>query len=169
MGHDRELRSPGPRVSAGEDPQARAFDGFVGTWDTKFAFIQEDGSRQYAHGQFIAGWVLDGRALQDLWIMTTPGQSGRWIGTTVRFFDPDRKRWRVTWVSPSARDVTMLEGGAEGDRIVLYANVPTGKLRWSFNDMTEHDFIWRGEKSSDGGKSWRLREEHHMHRMSRPS
>jgi hypothetical protein len=39
-------------------------------------------------------------------------------------------------------------------------------LRWSFNEIQTDSFIWRGEKSRDGGKTWRLREEHHMKRRN---
>jgi hypothetical protein len=39
-------------------------------------------------------------------------------------------------------------------------------LRWSFNDLKGDSFIWRGEKSGDGGKTWKLEEEHHMKRRN---
>ena len=161
------LRAPGPRIVAGEDPQARLFDRFAGTWNIDYCNILEDGSRENTRGQLLAGWVLDGRALQDVWIeFPTPG-SDRFMGTTIRFYDADRKTWRITWVSPLAHAVTLLEGGDEGGRIVLYGDVPRGRLRWTFNDITDQDFVWRGELSTDGAATWRLREEHHMRRAPR--
>jgi hypothetical protein len=39
-------------------------------------------------------------------------------------------------------------------------------LRWSFNDLKGDSFIWRGEKSRDGGKTWKLEEEHQMKRRN---
>src|SRR5438067_6437994 len=39
-------------------------------------------------------------------------------------------------------------------------------IRWSFNEMKPDSFVWRGEKSRDGGKTWKLEEEHHMTRRS---
>jgi hypothetical protein len=63
-----------------------------------------------------------------------------------------------------------LTGGQEGDRIVLYAQDPDGtRRRWSFNDIKDDSFTWRGEHSSDGGKTWRLMEEHHMKRRTATS
>lgn len=160
------LRAAGPRIVAGEDPRARVFDRFAGAWDVDYCNIHDDGSRERTRGQLLAGWVLDGRALQDIWIEFPAAGGDRFMGTTLRFYDTGRKTWRVTWVSPMAQAVTVLEGGDENGRIVLSAEVAKGRLRWTFSDMTDRDFRWRGELSTDGGSSWRLREDHHMQRAS---
>lgn len=154
------LRASGPRRSADEPAQARAFDSFVGSWDMQYTFIAQDGSRSHATGQVLAAWVLDGRAIQDLWIGIPPGQSERWIGTTLRFYDAGLKAWRVTWIAPRARAITLLTGGREGSRIVLNGDTPQGKVRWSFNDVTPDELMWRSELSVDGGATWRMREDH---------
>lgn len=161
------LRSPGPHIVPDEDPQARIFDNFVGTWDIQYTTIHDDGSRQKSTGQLLVGWILNGRALQDIWIWNEPGQAERSMGTTIRFFDPKRKVWRVVWTTPFALAVTMLEGGGDTRRIVLHGDGgPRGRLRWTFTDITANDFNWRGEFSTDSGKTWRLREDHHMRRAA---
>jgi hypothetical protein len=159
------LRAPGPRIVSTEDPAARLFDRAAGAWDVDYCNIREDGSRENTRGQLLAGWILDGRALQDVWIEFPASGGDRFMGTTIRFYDTERKTWRVTWVSPIVRAVTLLEGGDENGRIVLYNESPRGRLRWSFNDFTDKNFTWRGELSTDGGATWRLREEHHMRRV----
>jgi hypothetical protein len=160
------LRASGPRIVAGEDPQARAFDRFAGAWDIDYCNIRDDGSRENTRGQLLAGWVLDGRALQDIWIGFPSAGGDRFMGTTLRFYDDERKAWRITWISPMQQAVTLLEGGTENGRIVLLGSGPRGRLRWTFNDITDHDFRWRGELSTDDGNSWRLREDHYMRRRS---
>ena len=45
-----------------------------------------------------------------------PGHAERWMGTTLRFYDTERKVWRITWVSPFSRAVTLLEGHGEGQK-----------------------------------------------------
>jgi hypothetical protein len=159
-----ELRASGPRIVPGEDPQARQFDRFAGAWNIDYCTIGDDGSRKNTRGQLLAGWILDGRALQDIWIEFPAASGDRFMGTTLRFYDADRKTWRVTWVSPMAQAVTLLEGVEENGRIVLHGESPRGRLRWTFSDMTDKAFVWRGELSSDGGTTWRLREDHRMHR-----
>jgi hypothetical protein len=159
------LRAAGPLIVAGEDPQARLFDRLAGAWDIDYTTINDDGSRQKTRGQLLVAWVLDGRALQDIWLVFPKPGEDRFIGTTLRFYDPARKTWRITWVSPIAQAVTLLEGGDESGRIVLHGRGPKGRLRWTFSDITDEDFAWRGELSTDGGTTWRLREDHRMLRM----
>lgn len=163
------LEASGPHPALGE--AARLFDRFVGTWDCDFAFHADDGTVSHGAGEVLVGWILDGRAVQDIWIgYPKPGSHAeRTIGTTVRVFDAKAKLWRVVWVAASLGSIITLEGGAEGDRIVLRGKDTDGaQLRWSFNDITNDSFVWRGEQSRDGGKTWRLQEEHRMHRRGAP-
>src|SRR5439155_11817972 len=48
--------------------EARTFDRFVGTWDCDFSFHLDDGSVRHKRGELLFGWLLDGRAVQDIWI-----------------------------------------------------------------------------------------------------
>ena len=162
----RELVAPGPRILPGDPPEARLFDRVAGSWDVDYTNIRDDGTRDKVRGELLVGWVLDGRALQDLWIQFPKPGEDRFIGTTLRFYDPDRKKWRVTWVSAGAKAVTVLEGGEEDGRIALYADSPKGRTRWSFSNITDKAFVWQGESSTDGGKTWRMREDHRMYRRA---
>lgn len=131
------LSAPGPHASLGD--QVRTWDRFVGTWDCDFGFYLEDGSVRHSPGELEVGWVLDGRAIQDLWI-TYPkdGEQERGIGTSIRFFDDKAKTWRVVFVSPKYGAVLTVQGGMEGDRIVLRGqDADGGQLRWSFNDLKD--------------------------------
>jgi hypothetical protein len=156
-----------PHSSLGD--QARVFDRFVGTWDCDYVHYEKDGSVKRYPGEVIFGWIIDGRALQDIWIWYEKGRStnDRGIGTTLRIFDPKSGRWRIVWVSPAAGIIKILTGGGVGDRIVLEGKADDGSsLRWSFNDIRNDSFVWRGETSSDEGKTWRLTAEYHMRRRS---
>ena len=87
------LASTNPNPSMGNE--ARTFDRFVGTWDCDFSFHLDDGSVRYQRGELLFGWILDRRAVQDIWI-TYPadGQKDRTIGTSLRFFDTALKQDR---------------------------------------------------------------------------
>jgi hypothetical protein len=165
----KTLRAMGPHPSLGD--QANVFGRFVGTWDVDYAFFSEDGKATHSSGELIVGWVMDGQALQDLFITypTGTGEKGE-IGTTLRYFDKESGKWHVTYVEPDLDTVVKLTGGQEGDRIVLYGDGRAGsKLRWSFNDIEDDSFTWRGERSRDGGKTWRLDQEYHMKRRTSAS
>ena len=57
-------------------------------------------------GELHVGWVLGGRAVQDVWIV--PGRDVRgeipaslaFHGSAVRFYDPAIDAWRCTWIDP---------------------------------------------------------------------
>src|SRR5436190_23057272 len=95
------LSALGPHPSLGDE--ARVFDRFVGTWDCDYTFFLADGSTKHSVGEIKFGWILDGQAVQDIWI-AYPKEAGkeRGIGTTVRFFDTKLKTWRIIFVSPPA-------------------------------------------------------------------
>jgi uncharacterized protein len=158
------LPADGPNPSLGAE--AKVWDQFVGTWDCDYTFHAEDGTITRSKGELLFGWILDGRAVQDIWISypQKPNEE-RLMGTSVRLFDPRTGIWRVVFVLPAFNILTTVEGRAQGDRIVLEGQTSDGeRRRWSFNDITPISFVWRGESSRDGGKTWRLAEEHRMKR-----
>ena len=158
------LGSPSPNPMLGDE--ARTFDQLVGTWDADFGFHRPDGTVQHKKGELHFGWVMDGTAMQDLWI-GYPAEAGkeRSIGTTLRFLDPQTKQWRIVFINPRFNYVVTAQGRREGDRIVLHGTDTDGHpLRWTFMEITPQAFHWQGEKSYDDGKSWKLEEDHHMKR-----
>jgi hypothetical protein len=159
------LQAMGPHPSLGD--QAKVFGRFVGTWDAEYTEFSKDGKTTHSSGEVIAGWVMDGRAIQDLFIIyPSAARKERFIGTTLRYFDPKSGTWRVTFIDPENDAVVRFTGGAVGDdRIVLLSQDTDGReTRWSFNDIRPDSFVFRDEASGDGGKTWRLREEDHMKR-----
>jgi len=160
------LRSADANPSIGDE--AKTFDRLVGTWDADFAFYRADGSVFHRKGELLFGWVMDGHAIQDLWIGDpSENQKERTIGTTIRFFDTALKQWRVVFVNPQFNYVVTAQGGREGDRIVLHGRDTDGlPIRWTFSEMKPDSFHWQGEKSHDGGKTWKVEEDHHMKRRS---
>lgn len=155
-----------PHPSLGD--QAQVWERFIGTWDTDYGFYLSDGSVRHLVGELLFGWVLDGRAIQDIWISyPSDGTKERNIGTSIRFFDDKSRTWRVVFVAPAYGALLTMQGGSEGNRIVLRGTDDEGAaIRWSFNDIHADSFVWRGEKSGDGGTTWRLEEEHHMRRRA---
>ena len=52
---------------------------FVGSWDITWAGIGPDGRPVTARGELHFGWVLGGRAVQDVWIVPGRGARGEQI------------------------------------------------------------------------------------------
>ncbi len=82
------------------------FGQFVGSWDLEWTGTGANGERATAVGELHVGWVLGGRAVQDIWIVPGHGQPGvgqppsAFHGSTIRFYDPSAGAWRSTWVEP---------------------------------------------------------------------
>jgi uncharacterized protein len=137
--------------------QAKAFDGIIGAWEFDCTLTPEGAPVEQYRGEWTFDWVLDGTAIQDVITAYRGGAPQGQKGTTLRYFDRKQGYWRVLFIVPLSGKVIDLHGGQVGERIVLEGVDVTGALlRWSFNDMQPDSFLWRGETSSDGGKSWRV-------------
>ena len=148
------------------------FGQFVGSWDVDATYFDRDGTlTAERRGEWHFGWVLEGRAIQD--VLTTPpreerrrtGAPAKEYGTTVRFYDPRIDAWRVTWMAPVFGGVTNLIARQVGNDIVLEGRGPDESLeRWTFSEITPDAFRWRGEVSSDEGRTWFTNEEMRVRR-----
>jgi hypothetical protein len=160
------LQASGPHPSLGD--QASVFGRLVGTWDVEYTDFAKDGKAIHRSGELIFGWVLDGRAIQDLWIVDPSGtRKDREVYADLRYFDPKSGTWSAVFVDPEDASVAKFSGGAVGDdRIVLESQdlVARQTRRWSFNDIRPDSLVFRDEASSDGGKSWTLKSEYLMRR-----
>jgi hypothetical protein len=159
------LEATSPNPSLGD--QAQVLGRLVGTWDVEYTDFAKDGKAIHRTGEFIVGWVMDGRALQDLWIVNPSGKrKDREVYTDLHYFDPKTRTWRATFVDPEHGSVARFTGGGVGnDRFVLETlDIDSRQTRWSFNDIRPDSFVWRDEASSDGGKTWRLQAEYQMKR-----
>lgn len=85
----------------------------------------------------------------------TPVQA-LFYGTTLRTWDPRIAAWHIQYTDPASQTYSSMIGRTEGDDIVQLGKNEAGEtIRWSFRDIADTSFLWRGEVSQDGGKSWR--------------
>jgi hypothetical protein len=159
-----EAASPHPSLGA----QAEVLSRLVGAWDVEYIDFRKDGTTHHRTGELHFGWVLDGRVLQDVWVVDPSGASKeREVYTDLFYFEPKSGNWHVASVDPYEASVANFVGGVLGDdRIVLESHdlVPNETRRWSFNDIGPSSLVFRDEASSDGGKSWTLKSEYRMRR-----
>lgn len=153
------LASGGPLPELKE--QLALFGQFVGDWDIlENRSLQKDGTWSRSRGALHWRWVLEGRALQDIWT-SFDAKSGKEIvwGTTIRFYDPKIDAWRSTWISPRQGVVRTFVGRTAGREIVLEGSDPEGRPeKWVFFEIMPDSFKWRAEASNDGGRTFVLEE-----------
>jgi hypothetical protein len=157
------LRAEGPSADRGTNMELYGW--LIGSWDLNVTGFLPDGKQRCRPGEWHFGWALEGRAIQDVWIVPPrgPGRQGdaaanaNSYGTTLRTYDPRIDAWHIQWTDPVTQTYFTMIGRKEGDTIVQLGKSPDGALiRWSFTDITSDSFLWRGELSSDEGATWRV-------------
>ncbi|HXY37506.1 MAG TPA: hypothetical protein VEI07_25005 [Planctomycetaceae bacterium] len=156
------LRAAGPSAELTNDD--RLYDPLIGSWNVRAVDYLDDGSRRVNTGEWHFAYVLEGRAVQDVWI--SPPRSDRHAdmpkecnryGTTLRFFHPARKRWELTWTNPVSGARNVLVARRDGNDIVQEGRADEGDwMRWVFTEISKNSARWYGETSIDGGKTWKL-------------
>ncbi len=155
----------------GPDPALREklmlFGQFVGDWDIlECRNLQPDGTWSVGRGEIHWRWILEGRAVQDVW-MGWDEASGRMEpgGTTVRFYSPAIDAWHSVWISPDQDAVRPFIGRAVGSEIVLESHgIVDRPRRWTFSEITPDSFRWRGEFFDERREQWTLDEEMRVRR-----
>lgn len=173
------LHSDGPAPDRADKMELYAF--LVGDWETDLVAHAPDGKRHESRGEIHAGWVLEGRAIQDVWMTPrrderAPGAplpalpvTGAWYGTTLRVYDPAQDAWHILWSDPATGFYARQLGRADGRDIVQVGTMPSGAmLRWRFTEIQADSFHWLGEVSRDGGASWQLQVEVFAQRTGQP-
>ena len=165
------LEAAGPAPDRGRNMDLYAW--LVGSWQLDVIGYPANAPERRRPGEWHFGWVLEGRAIQDVWIV--PARRARrpdddlentYYGTTLRVYDPRIDAWHVQWSDPISQTFFTMIGRRHGDAIVQDGNGEGGNLiRWSFSDITPQSFRWRGEVSGDDGKTWRLNSEFFARRV----
>lgn len=155
--------------ASGRSPEipesADVYGWLVGSWDLKVLHygvcdLRSQNIRAEAH----FAWVLEGRGIQDVWIM--PSMVGRsqesdrtlnMYGTTLRIWDPANQNWQIRWTDPVSGREDRQTGRRVGNEIVqIGAKVDSTPTRWRFTEITPDSFHWIGEALDSDGKSWGL-------------
>lgn len=122
----------------------------IGRWTFDATVHRDDGTQHRGAGEIHFGWVLEGRAIQDVWVLP-----GVFYGMTLRVYDPGIDAWHILWNDPLQQFYARQVGRAQGANIVqLGKNNAGDAVRWSFTGIAANSFRWIGERSRDDGRSW---------------
>ena len=179
IAHQAEkLEFSGALAAAGrspEIPEAQDLYGWlIGSWELDVRHYWVDVKDRRIKGEVHFSWVLEGRAVQDVWIMPrrperspTPDKAANMYGVTMRVWDPAIQAWRVTWINPVTGARNDLIGRWSGKDIVQVGALTDGTpIRWIFSEITRDSFRWTGESLEADGKTWKLQGEFRARRIS---
>jgi hypothetical protein len=159
------LVASGAHASLGD--QAKVLEQLVGTWDVEYKDIQKDGRESHRSGQFIVSWVLDGRAIEDVWIVEpSEGRPEREVYTAIQYFDSKTRSWPMVFIDPEHASTARFTGGAtlDGRMVLQTSDLGRPQNRWSFTANGPDSLVFRDEYSSDGGETWKTLSEDHLKR-----
>ena len=157
------LAAPGRSAEIPES--ADVYGWLVGSWELEILHYRAiDMSRLGLKGEVHFGWVLEGRAIQDVWIMPrrsdrapSTDKANNMYGTTLRVWDGSIQAWRITWVNPVNGHREEQIGRRIGHDIVQVGARPDGTpTRWRYTEITPDSFHWIGESLLPDGETWRL-------------
>jgi hypothetical protein len=148
-----ECAEPHPDIPVGQ----RIFAPLIGSWDLVVTWYQNGVQVRQEAGEWHFAWVLEGRAIQDVWIVPPRklrAQSAHLYeyGTSLRFYDAELSAWQSTWIGPMHRVVhTFIARGDENGITMETTAAATKSLRWVFSQIKTESFRWENFEESDDG------------------
>jgi hypothetical protein len=141
------------------------FGFLIGSWNIDAVLHDPQGRARRIQGEVHASWVLEGRAIQDLFIFPrpadrTPGVRGPGdrYATTLRTYDRNRNAWRVLFINPAAVETNAeLIARRDRDTIAMEGKLADGTpIRWRYQDVTETSFHYSAQRLDSDGRTWRV-------------
>lgn len=125
------------------------FGKFIGEWNLDLTITHSDGSTLQYKGEWHFHRILEGRAIQDIWIIPDSAaqedNTFHEYGTTVRTFNPRTNAWKAVWVGPIQNQLFTFDIDDQNDQIVLTATNTPMDMKWSFFNISPNSFNWKSE------------------------
>lgn len=133
------------------------FEPLIGEWNFKWRDNIGTKYESVCDGKWTFSRVLEGRAIQDTFVTSkinpATGKTEREYGTTIRIYNPLKKKWDIFYGCTG--EAVLLVAEKEDNQIVLTCTVPAGfDMKWIFYDIEKDSFRWKNIQSSDQGKTW---------------
>lgn len=135
-----------PRGPVKEIPELALLDHFAGEWNNEVTVkTADDSERTKTTGAATGEWILDGRFLEQTWSVEAKDGFPGLKGTTIRTYDPDRKKYR-SWTFHSS-GYTQADSGEWDEKARTFT--------WTARDRARN--LTTSTKSSfpeDGQEQW---------------
>jgi hypothetical protein len=133
------------------------YDALLGAWEFRFQNRQQNGSFAPA---FSGHWSFEkkpgGMLIEDRWRGDNPTQRMDEGTYTFRSFDPRKKIWQIIGMTTSGGEFALGLTWTDGkDRFAIQHYGPT-IMRIRYFAIEENHFLWRADRTIDGGKTWLL-------------
>ncbi|HYD07674.1 MAG TPA: hypothetical protein VEC60_18200 [Reyranella sp.] len=156
------LQAKGPAADRAD--KMGLYGWLIGAWEMDVLVHTANEADYRAKGEIHFGWVLEGRAIQDVWITPSRGQrddtagaAANFYGSTFRIYDPALDAWHVFWLDPVKQFYSRMIGRADGKDIEQLTVNETPQRRWRFTEITPNSFHWTADvdEGEGGATQWR--------------
>ena len=172
------LHSDGPAPDRAD--KMGLYGWLIGAWEMDVHIPLANGARYEGKGEIHFGWVLEGRAIQDVWITPPRGfrddpvaAAANFYGSTLRIYDPAIDVWHIFWLDPVKQFYSRMLGRADGNEIEQLTVNETPQRRWRFSDIKPSSFHWTADvddgvpsESMGGVVNWRRHVEFFARRVA---
>jgi hypothetical protein len=141
------------------------FGFLIGSWELEAVLYDSKGNTHKIKGEIHASWVLEGRAIQDLFIFPRradrkPGvpTGGARYATTIRTYDRALQAWRVNFINPAAPETSArLIARRKGQGIEMEGKLSDDTtIRWRYVTVESTRFHYTAEKRMSDNDTWQL-------------
>ena len=150
-----------PRFSVKLNPDAptetEMFGQFKGIWQADQSVLNSDGTWYNIKNPAIWKWyyILDGHAIQDDWITVDSLNRENTVGTNIRIFNDQEKKWYIAWIDKTNRKLATFTATSDSGKIFMEGTNAKGRqVKTTFYNISENDFDWKQEWTFDNGASW---------------
>jgi len=131
------------------------YDALVGTWE--FRFQNRDGQGRFGP-PFVGHWTFEkkpgGGLVEDRWRPDNPSAPMGQTLYTYRIFDEERKVWQMYGTWPGSGEIEPGLTWSDGVSRFAIQHGKNGLSRIRYLRIDKNKFLWRSDRSVDGGKTW---------------
>ena len=133
----------------------------LGEWVCDVRVRNENGDVTRLSATWVGRYILNGYVIADEFRMSNTKGTLLMLGVNYRSYNREEKRWVMKWLD--ARASTWLDLGppelggvvVEDDSITFQTLFRPNEIhRITFSEITEEHFLWRADRSVDGGATW---------------
>jgi hypothetical protein len=133
-------------------PETEHWGRLAGVWSCTIPTTTPDGAPGQSRATWTWRYILDGHAVQDVYVGHRGQGQPDFYGTGVRIYHPGTETWEISWIanSPStgiAPRITRFTATSEGGDIVMRRAEGDPEWRVVFHDIGDDTFAWRSEPS----------------------
>jgi hypothetical protein len=141
--------------SASKSGAPTDYDALIGFWEFRFQNRSPDGSFNPA---FPGHWSFEkkpgGLLIEDRWRGDNPS-SPMGVGTyTYRAFSSQRKIWQMLGTTSTGNEFALGLTWSDGANRYAIQHYGTAIMRIRYFAIEENHFLWRADRTTDGGKTW---------------